>query len=754
MRTRRHGLLLGILLLTVFSFACSDKEHITLSCSEDNDLYLTLSENNFECDRFVTPEEAVSNAPEGSAVMILADGYPGETTLTDSLLFKKAAEKKLRLYIEYPSFLPGRSTVTPRGTQWERAVISSDAFAPEISKLRILAVHDCHFLPVESENPDIVIARVAGFDNAVYGLPEKTYPLLFEEPQPDGQGGILIATTKFSQFLTARYAPADCWQAIWGHVLEWLLPGRKLPVLNWTAPVRPVFTKDEQLPDDYEKQALKNGIDWFFNSGLILPPSMLDQYNKPSNPPDPSIADPDLSQDWPYGHRIAKLPEDVPAGDGTLGILEGYDSKICYDGSQAVRWWRRGDCNAEVAGAMGLAGILSGNQKYLQTSSNIGDWLFFKSMISLGDRADPAHPAYGLSGWNDSPEYCGPGTMDGFAVYYGDDNARVILGMMMAAVAQKTTRYDKRIMNIILGNLRVSGIHGFQPNRINQDRLEERGWQSYFTDKNTSYSPHYQAMIWACYLWAYEQTGFDLFLERAKKAIGMTMEAYPDKWEWTNGIQQERAKMLLPLAWLVKIEDTSVHRRWLKTIATDLLAKQDKCGAIPEEIGEAGKGGFPPPVSNEAYGTSETPLIQSNKDKASDLLYTLDFAFIGLHEAAAATGEKFYSEAENKLAEFLCRVQIRSENHPELDGGWFRAFDFNRWEYWASNGDAGWGAWSIETGWTQSWITATLALRQMGKSLWEITHDSKIEEHFTDLREVMLPEIIINKIPGRLPAFN
>jgi hypothetical protein len=252
--------------------------------------------------------------------------------------------------------------------------------------------------------------------------------------------------------------------------------------------------------------------------------------------------------------------------------------------------------------------------------------------------------------------------------------------------------------------------------------------------------------MWTCYLWAYGQTGFGLFLERAKKAIEMTMEAYPGKWEWTNGIQQERAKMLLPLAWLVRIEDTPGHRRWLRAMANDLLARQDKCGAIPEEIGEAGKGGFPPPASNEAYGTSETPLIQSNSDKASDLLYTLDFAFIGLHEAAAATGEEFYSNAEDRLAEFLCRIQIRSEKHPELDGGWFRAFDFNRWEYWASNGDAGWGAWSIETGWSQSWITAVLSLRQLKTSLWEITHDSKVEEHFNNLRKEMLPDKILNKL--------
>ena len=746
MRTKLYGLYIVILLLTGFSFACSDRNQITLSCREDNDLYLTLKGNNFECERLDTPDEAVTSAPEGSAVLILADGYPGQTTLTDSLLFKKAADKDLRLYIEYPSYLPGMLTSPPRGTQWERAVISSDRFAPDISKNRIIAVHDCHFIPLEAQNPDIVIARVAGFDSAVYGLPEKYFPILFELPTGGKQGGIIVSTTKLSQFLTARYAPADCWQAIWDHIFGWLLQGRKVPELKWTSPVRPCYNRDETLAVDFEQKALKSGVDWFFNSGLILHPSLLEQYNKPANPPDPSVANPDLMQDWPYGHRINKLPQKIQAGDGSLGIMEGYDSKIFYNGSQAVRWWNRGDCNAETAGSMGLAGLAFNDQKYLQTSSNIGDWLFYRSMISLGDRADPGHPAYGLSGWNDSPQYCGPGTMDGFAVYYGDDNARVILGMMMTAASQKTTRYDKRIMNIILGNLRVSGIYGFQPNRINQDQLEERGWESYFTDKNTSFSPHYQANMWACYLWAYGQTGFELFLERAKKAIGMTMEAYPGKWEWTNGIQQERAKMLLPLAWLVRIEDTPLHRGWLRTMANDLLARQDKCGAIPEEIGEAGKGGFPPPASNEAYGTSETPLIQSNSDKASDLLYTLDFAFIGLHEAAAATGEEFYSNAEDRLAEFLCRIQIRSEKHPELDGGWFRAFDFNRWEYWASNGDAGWGAWSIETGWSQSWITAVLSLRQMETSLWEITNDSKVEDHYNNLRKEMLPDKILNKL--------
>jgi hypothetical protein len=50
------------------------------------------------------------------------------------------------------------------------------------------------------------------------------------------------------------------------------------------------------------------------------------------------------------------------------------------------------------------------------------------------------------------------------------------------------------------------------------------------------------------------------------------MEKYPDGWFWTNGIQQERARMLLVLAWLLRVEDTPEHRAWLDRIATDIGA--------------------------------------------------------------------------------------------------------------------------------------------------------------------------------------
>ena len=143
--------------------------------------------------------------------------------------------------------------------------------------------------------------------------------------------------------------------------------------------------------------------------------------------------------------------------------------------------------------------------------------------------------------------------------------------------------------------------------------------------------------------------------------------------------------------------------------------------------------------SNDAYGAAEGNIIQNNGDPATDLLYTLNFAFLGLHEAGAATGDAYYKIPEDRVANFLCRVQVKSEKHPELDGAWFRAFDFRRWDYWASNNDAGWGAWCTESGWMQSWITSVLALRQMKTSLWDLTSPVKLKGDLEKCGRQMLP---------------
>ncbi len=89
------------------------------------------------------------------------------------------------------------------------------------------------------------------------------------------------------------------------------------------------------------------------------------------------------------------------------------------------------------------------------------------------------------------------------------------------------------------------------------------------------------------------------------------------------------------------------------------------------------------------------------------------------------------------MADFLCRIQVVSKDHPEVDGGWMRAFDYQRYEHWGSNADSGWGAWSIESGWTQGWIASILALREMNTSIWDLTKESNVNQYYPKLKRLM-----------------
>ena len=48
-----------------------------------------------------------------------------------------------------------------------------------------------------------------------------------------------------------------------------------------------------------------------------------------------------------------------------------------------------------------------------------------------------------------------------------------------------------------------------------------------------------------------------------------------------------------------------------------------------------------------------------------------------------------------------------------------RGLDVERWEFWASATDVGWGPYATESGWTVGWVAATMGLRQMNSSFWQ-----------------------------------
>ena len=131
-------------------------------------------------------------------------------------------------------------------------------------------------------------------------------------------------------------------------------------------------------------------------------------------------------------------------------------------------------------------------------------------------------------------------------------------------------------------------------------------------------------------------------------------------------------------------------------------------------------------------------------DPVTDALYSINFAFLGMNEAAAITGNKEYAKSAEMMADFFIRTQTQSQKHQELDGTWYRGFDFQKWEYWGSDGDLGWGVMTNEIGWTHSWITATMALREMGTTLWEAASGVNVSLHFEHYRKMMLPNSSID----------
>lgn len=691
---------------------CVDKPTLYFCGSESNELYELLSAEGFNLKRFDSPELMIERAEIGSGAIILCDTYPERALEITPDSYSLAKEKGMRLYIEFPKSLPDMviKEQTFHATL-ERGVIMS-ADIKGLKPMDIIGINDCYTRVVEDDNPLISLAWVAGFDYAEYGVDDvDNYPLLCK------RDNMLVALTKLSNFKRGRYEPLASWQKVWREIISYLINNPEFTFHGeWPSDVKPTYAKEATLPADAGKGMVNRGLDWFFNGRFLI---------------DPSWKELQLERQGDGLMPVARaLPSDSRSGDGSLGILEGHASNIYHDGEQDFRYWLRADVQGEAAFALAAGGKLLSDSSYMSVSRRLIDFVLYNSSFRSGKRLDPNSSVYGLIGWSDTHPY----------VFYADDNARLVLGLIGATAYLGDGEWNRQIVENIMANFRLSSVNGFfaEGGRLEEPQVEKNGWRFYAGRKElVNPHPHFESWMWACYLWLYDRTGYKPLLEKAERAIRLTMQNYPDGWNWTNGIQQERARMILPLAWLVRVDDTPEHRKWLDVVVSRLLENQQPSGAIMEELGSDKQGTFGRAKSNRDYGVTEAPLISRNGDPVADMLYTSNFAFFSLNEAARATGEERYQKAVDKLSDFLIRIQVRSDRYPHLDGAWYRAFDYNRWDYWASNADHGWGAWSTLTGWIQSWIVGTQALIEEDTSFWERTESVDVKRYIDPTVKLM-----------------
>ena len=680
----------------------------------DNDLLKTLNSNYdgvYCCLNFDAALDcAVKNKLGG--IMLLADGYPDTTTSITSYQAQKVNESGIRLYIEYPSIdktlgITGYSGLGKMG--YDRAIVMYSS-ALNMPLYSILYVHGAQYVKkTDITNSWLVNATVAGYDTVEFyddsGLTDCTpYSLL----ETGSNGNVLIASTKLSQFITARYAPYIRWQKLWLSILSWVSQ-KTVTSIEWTPAVNPNYTAAEQLADNAYSEAVRLNTEWYINN-------MID-----------------------------------PNGSG---IYQCFLSGGCFNayGEQAKSKGVRADCNGESIGAIALAGVILNNQEYKDLAYNTMKWMLTESKMANGDRADPTNSQYGLFSWYDDDAY--------LKSYYGDDNAKAILGLILGSAALKTAEFDKRISEAILGNFRTSGTNGFRGSNLSGDDIVRNGWEYYYNrTPSPLYRPHFEALLWACYLWAYDKTGYAPLLERTKTGIDLMMASYyrtidPDdkcvaqQWKWTNGMQQERAKMIWALSWLVQVEPTDKHISWLDKMITDMMRYQDTgTGALREAIGEQseGSGEFGAFTKNSDYGKHESPVIQNNGDPCTDSLYTSSFAMVALNEAAAAmraNGNNSKAAEYRRYAKFVSDYEVRiqqvSDTNSKYNGVWFRGFDYEKWEAYGSDGDAGWGVWCTEAGWSQAQISSALSLQVLGTDIWDYTKNTLINKQFADSAAFML----------------
>lgn len=531
----------------------------------------------------------------------------------------------------------------------------------------------------------------------------------------------LFSTTKLSNLVTARHAPLSAWVSLWNFIFEQV--GGGLRLLRYRARVGPSYEPSDALPADAAEQAVASALGHLSQAGTLFSPITGS-----------------AAEDIKARCAVVSFTRVTgPTGDASWTCLdEGFSSVINGDGSQdksGLLDWQcrplsdpvcsntRTDDNAQASAGLAAGAALLGakaERDYARIALEVVTYVYVHSQAQMAgvskDDGSRGQVGWFTNSWDDD------------VAFYADNDGTVFLSAVLVAGLQNSSAFNRRFLDHLFGAARTTGVFGFRPARVERTDYVANGWQHYFEYRGGEFEPgaqpHYQANMWALLLWGSAETGKQrLFVDRVEESLRRLMNAYPTRWRWTEYLSEELAHMLLPLAWLYRVRPTATVLSWLRTIAFDLISHQRPCGAIGEFLGTEGLGDLPPPASNAAFGTGEGSLLQTEDDPVADLLYTQNFALMSLHEAWAATGDARLAAASDRLADFLVRTQahVSSEGGPtrRLQGAWFRAFDVDKWEYWASNCDAGYGPWETENGWTIGWVSATLSLRALNSSFWE-----------------------------------
>ena len=189
---------------------------------------------------------------------------------------------------------------------------------------------------------------------------------------------------------------------------------------------------------------------------------------------------------------------------------------------------------------------------------------------------------------------------------------------------------------------------------------------------------------------------------------------YPDfsYYGHTTSIRYARFLMLLAAVQDSGLDD---HSDMINNLVDYLQNIQLPCGAVYVEDN----------LSYEKYGSSgfggENGVNAPwEEERISDQLYSINNLLMALTALSKAKHtenvqmEKV-NEMRQKTLDYITRIQIAHPD-PQYNGGWMRAFDVTRWEYYGLNVEALWGSYCIMAGWTMGILPLELLANVTGNN--------------------------------------
>ena len=660
----------------------------------------------------VALEDSSGLSSDGCSLLwIAAPEYPEPAALPAGLV--AVAESVLAggggVFTEFITNCPGvpaRAEMLKSGVA--RLFVSGRMGIPdELATGTILDEHDSLFLPLSGPangfQEVLSFARIPGVQRvAATHLPNDTWPGLVLGRR--GQGRIAFSTTSLSEFRLRQCAPAAHWERLLRQVVLALLPESVrgqvlktyLPLRTWTEPRRWVlpgssFQVRVETSANAQIQIGGSGAQSTWRASrpgtIRIPVTASRAGSMRSTDLAVRVEDRRTAYVRAFERNIRWFERSgaLLAPDGSLGVAEmisGPDTngiRVAH-GVEQLMTADRADCVFESALAFWMYGKLAASARHRA----IGEAML--SRIMDFQRLETGDPGYGL--WNTRGR--------GGPAFQDDTSWATILSLAGGRYLNKLTFRHRGLISA------KAQLKAFGPDDRQRVPLLAKPDARRSMTQRVDQHPHSGGCVLAAWLYTYGVTGERVYLETALPMLDEMIAGFGKIPRYIISRTCESSRFLLPLALAAHYTRLPKYLDALRVQAGYLRSRMAPCGAIQEDGSNTG---------NSVEG-GDLGLTHDANETVSDQLYTTSFAAMNFWIAWKATGDAQYRDDFFRVADFLVRIQIESTDRM-LDGGWMRAFDYSLWDYYGSNADQAWNAYSMETGWQNAIIDIAIGLYLM-----------------------------------------